>query len=292
MVKKEAGFNLQVVPKAVRRSPRRVFYQLPVEIVRRIFELAAVRRALGAALCRVSSTVLQWTIPVLYYVVVIRSPRGIDSLAVALNSPSRNESYKASIKNIYFPRDLPPHFLHFPVLQHLAVTPRGLQDHHVLARLNNLTHLTLDVAQHHVHMTRPLFQSITHILFTDPDAVNPKTLLVLQSFPNLTHLACPFWRNRVSWISDTPELIDFCSFLQKLVDLRIVCFLVRPVPINKDPQLSRHIVRKQKQLWIVLMEKRIYGPDVWESWCNGEENVWEATERCLRQGEGYHNCDT
>ncbi|KAF8575981.1 hypothetical protein K439DRAFT_696496 [Ramaria rubella] len=266
-----------------------ISHGLPVELVRKILELAARHGPTAVTLCCVSKTVKSWIISTIYRTLIIGDPSHPSGIHATLDSHLNEGHYEyhAAIHNICITFLGSPSVLqHCVNLRHLAID--ALSTIHVEVRkrrIPSLTHLTLYHMAESSLLCGPLFHSITHLF------VNYRFFVFSHDFedvhlPNLTHFVGSIM------IDETPSLErDFFSRIQRLsMKLRVIGICpLRFDGRNFQPDTKTPSAWLLQSLGLfdqpgaVLLRLSVDGVDMhtWKQWCDGEENVWECAERLV-----------
>ena len=263
------------------------WHHLPVEIVKRIFELAATSARTAFVLCVVSRTVFEWTIPVLYQTIAIREHRDLVKFTAAIKARAQKDCYHHTIKNLYVPMhmrvSIPPEFLSLQQLCFSPLTTQRPGHYPPFPHLPSLTHLTVYEPQDCFFP----FQSITHLFIADKEQMTHHlpTFLSQDRVPHLTHFVCHILTKELTWIDDgLRRLFTWLHGFEKLqvVGLAPVTFKARwlePDPsVRLRPLLQRLGHEGHPKLVLLPI---VFDVTVWEDWCRGKENIWELAERLL-----------
>ncbi|KAF8507783.1 hypothetical protein JB92DRAFT_2957594 [Gautieria morchelliformis] len=271
------------------QEPKSQWHHLPVEIVQRIFELAATSTSTALVLSLVSRTVLEWTLPVLYRTIVIRDHRDLANFKAAIGSRARKKCYHHTIRNLYLPKEMrlfiPQEFLS---LEHLAFSPFSPGDYSSLPPFPSLTHLTVYEPRECIFLHLPSFQSITHLYIASRDKITHHVpgIVTHASIPNLTHFVCHIFTTVSPWIDE--GLRKLLTWFHGFEKLRVVG--LAPMTFDQtrgfEPDTSIQIgsllrrIEHEGHPKMVLIHLD-FDVTVWENWCHGQENVWELAERLL-----------
>lgn len=262
---------------------------LPVEIVQRIFELAATSTSTALVLCLVSKTVLKWTVPVLYRTVVIRDHLDLGNFKAAITARARRTLYHHTIQNLYLPKEMrlfiPQEFL---CLQRLSFSPFSQGDYSSLPHFPSLTHLTVYEPRECIFLHLPSFQFITHLFIASKDKITHHLpgIVTHASMPNLTHFVCHIFTTESPWIDDgLRTLLTWFHGFEKLsvVGLAPMRFehprgFVPDTTIQLKSLLNRIQHEGHPKMVLIRID---FDATVWENWCHGKENVWELAQRSL-----------
>ena len=260
------------------------WHHLPVEIVKRIFELAATSARTAFILCVVSKAVFKWTIPVLYQTIAIRNIGDLMKFTAGAKARTEKDCYDHTIKNLYYymrmHAAIPPKFMS---LQQLCFSPPP-KHHSPLPHLPSLTHLTIYQPQDCFFS----FQSITHLFIADKKkpTYNLSTILSHDRVPHLTHFVCHILTTESRWIDDAlRKMFTWLHGFEKLqvVGLAPLSFFEAhwfepDTSVRLRPLLQRLGHEGHPKLVLLPI---VFNVTVWEDWCRGKENVWELAERLL-----------
>ncbi|KAF8522604.1 hypothetical protein BU17DRAFT_86873 [Hysterangium stoloniferum] len=264
-----------------------LYRNLPLDIVRLILEWAARTRHTGSILCRVSSVVFRWTVPVSYQTVVLREPHDARCFDAAIDS-IRGEYYFNAVRNISLPRyGQPPSLEKCTRIKSIAIYAYDAIANYTLSlNLPKLTHLTIYDQSRYFLLNGPLSRGLTHL------AVSQQFMLLIRDLtfiplPNLTHFVTPVLTNG----GPNCETIYRGVFTQlhlfpKLRVIGLMVFRVDSREAVPDTKISRRAVLRiiglEDDVRIVMFPRRIMDEhDSWQNFCVGEQDVWELAERLL-----------
>ena len=271
------------------RSQHRLLHELPVELVKRIFELAALSRSAACTLCLVSRTVHEWILPSLYRTIVFANYTAIDRWNSFYYSTIRGATRDsaAQIRSMML-KNGPSHGLILKDcfnIRHLAIVPDqwypSINSDTTLT--SSLTHVALHGVLYTHPLGLPLFRTVTHIHIPD-DIPFYSGDFSPNSLPNLTHVVWTLipevnfriWRVFPNWIQT----------LHKFSTLRLVAIYVYSIsklPFDMDlNSASRPIGVSTYDLPIFLIEAaHRWTESDSENWIKGGESIWERTARVL-----------
>ncbi|KAF8531465.1 hypothetical protein JB92DRAFT_16941 [Gautieria morchelliformis] len=275
----------------VRPSAHRL-HELPVELVRRIFELAASSRVAACALCLVSRTVHEWILPQLYRTVVFTNYTEIDRWNSFYFNPIREvtRGSAAQIRSMMLKNT--PSLVDNRLIvkdcsniQHLVIVPD--QSSHINrcsnTHISSLTHATLHgvLYMHHLHL--PLFHTVTHLHIPD-DIPYRGSDFSPSCLPNLTHVVWTLipaddfciWQIFPNWI----------QLLHRFATLRLVAIYVYSTSkLQFDMDLNSparpHGVSTYDLPIFFIKAKKQWTVSDSENWIMGGESIWERTARAL-----------
>ena len=265
------------------------WHHLPVEIVQRIFELAATCNSTAVVLCLVSKAVFQWTVAVLYRTIVIRDHHDLANFKAAISARARNNCYHHTTQNLYLPKDIrlfiPQEFL---FLQRLSFSPFSPGDYSSLPLFPSLTHLTVYEPRECSFLHYPSFQTITHLFIASKDKITHHIpgFAANARMPNLTHFVCHIFTTVSPWIDD--GLRTLFTWFHRFENLRVIGLApmtydrLRGFESDESIQLKSLLRRLKHDGHPKMVLIRInFDVTEWENWCYGKENVWELAERLL-----------
>lgn len=260
---------------------------MPLELVCRVFELAANHSPTAYSLCLVSKEARRWTIPVLYRTVTILSQAGLETSQV-LEVPNAH-----LVRNLYLsPNVHTINLISCTKLQNLASSA------HVLLRAGRftpevptLTHLTIhDLPNDGPLMDTLLFPSLTHLYISNSVALPQHDFWFPAKLSRLTHIV---WAGNI--VPSVDELSSFLGPLELLGKLRVIGLQSqmaldpgRIAASHVEQQLAA-VVRacsfRPKHKIVVMPRCTLFGSNDWNHWFQDSEDVWEAAERLLCQHE-------
>lgn len=174
---------------------RSALAHLPVELVWIAFEFAASQSQVTAAnLVRVSKTVREWIVVILYRTAILQTPRSVLSFYKTITVLKPH--FASNIKELYLPSAPSPHvpssFLTcFPALQHLAISSLSLRDWPSLLQASpRPKSVTITGRLGRLSFEHPIFKYCTHLILADD--VPAPFVLTRDVLPCLTHLACAY----------------------------------------------------------------------------------------------------
>ena len=268
-----------------------VFHHLPVELVRRVFELAAAERGTACALCLVCSDVNEWMTPMLYDTVIF------DDCAV--------EAYNAFYE-VYPVRRAAAKMRH--VLVRTSHCTLNLKDCTGLRALNvhssqfiakpshyppaspTLRYLTLRGYPRTNRLDLPFLKSVTHLSLYD---IMPSPQLLpawATNLPNLTHLMCNHeGQGLTSLQSSIPA---FLAALRSFPHLRVVAvYVLRALARTPDVRTAVSPIVADAavgHLQLVINRGERITCSQWEDWSKGRgPSIWDRIDRDLNTARGY-----
>lgn len=250
-------------------SARNPFTRLPMELVRKVFELAACYPPTACSLCAVSRDVYSWVAPILYCR-IIESGWGCNWLI--------GSHYAKWITNLWVAEPGPLISLQpFTRLEQLvlrAYSPRGLE---VVPA--TVTHLTIN----HIYLKfNTSLRSITHLHLLKVGRPFQRHYLDSAELPHLTHVV---WT-----LNRLPTSVELDSHLGPLMKLGYDKLKV----IGMQGQCHWPLSRYEEELESAVRaspfcdnEKIVIMPGyvdfTMSDWFLGGEDVWQKAERLLSQ---------